>query len=263
MYNINISKKKIKNNLLKRRNINRIHIIGCARSGTTMLHYAMCAFKNVYLSNKEAHVWNKPDKNEIFKILYDSIFLKNKIHYITKRPAGWYEKEKIQYLLDITLKYRISIIYLIRNPRDVLTSKHALKEDMYYVSPEKWLNSIQAGYLIMNALKNYNKFLIIRYEDLVKETNYVTNKLQINFNLEMKDGIDTLSRLRHNLLHSRGVDDGMLPYMHKLRDFDNNSIGKWEKDAEKKQYIHNLIKNNTRINSTIRKFCQDFGYNAT
>lgn len=47
--------------LLKAGGIQRIHLIGCSRTETTMLHYALIAFRNTFLFENETFPWNDPD----------------------------------------------------------------------------------------------------------------------------------------------------------------------------------------------------------
>jgi len=42
-------KDSVKHRLLHAANYRRVHIVGCARSGTTMLYFLMMAFQNMIL----------------------------------------------------------------------------------------------------------------------------------------------------------------------------------------------------------------------
>src|SRR5579872_2311769 len=81
--------------------IDRIHIIGCGRSGTTMLHLAMACFKNVTLSNSESGIQH-PHLRERLGLALQSRASRGRKHYITKRDPGWITPRHIDDLIKWT-----------------------------------------------------------------------------------------------------------------------------------------------------------------
>src|SRR5579859_887987 len=81
--------------------IDRIHIIGCGRSGTTMLHLAMACFKNVTLSNSESGIQH-PHLRERLGLALRSRASRGRQHYITKRDPGWITPRHIDDLIKWT-----------------------------------------------------------------------------------------------------------------------------------------------------------------
>src|SRR5258708_38753941 len=88
-YNIGFVKVAVRRLLFSVSGIEQIHIIGCSRSGTTLLHLAMACFANVVLSESESNVW--------FPYLLKRVDLALKHgrqpgrkFFVTKRDSGWW-----------------------------------------------------------------------------------------------------------------------------------------------------------------------------
>ncbi|MEM9058057.1 MAG: hypothetical protein AAGD86_11295, partial [Pseudomonadota bacterium] len=75
--------------------VTRIHIVGCARSGTTMLHYAMLAFDGVHLSTTESDVMLDPGLGESLALLWRAATTRGPVCYVTKRNYGWFEDDAL------------------------------------------------------------------------------------------------------------------------------------------------------------------------
>ena len=56
---------------------------------------------------------------------------------------------------------------------------------------------------------------------------------------ELRDGDISWDRLKDNIESIGGLTE-MISYMHKLRNFDPESIGKWKNDKQKRQLITSL-----------------------
>jgi hypothetical protein len=249
-------KDNIKNFLINKANIKRVYIIGCSRSGTTMLHYAMIAFKNTILFDKETNLWSRPSMYEVLNIYKE----KNNIpkFYISKRHAEWFNDKELYKSIDHILKYNVYIINIIRDPRDVLSSRHPYDKKRYYVEPWFWEKSIDAADLLMKKLESYRNKLSIKYEDIVLNSKIIEEELLEFLGLELKDNIKSWDNLKDNLENS-GIDHKMIPYMHKLRNFDKGSIGNWKNDEESKKYLENILKSPV-YGKKIALFMENHGY---
>ena len=246
----------IKHTLLRKANFRRIHIIGCARSGTTLLNFVLSGFRNTILHQKEVSVWNWPSLRQTFSLVRKYGFGAEPFFLVTKRNATWWIPEKLERLIRYTERFQIGIIYLIRDPRDVLTSKHALDERQYYVSFDTWKHSIEAGELVLDRLKNYPGLLIIRYEDLIEDIHRVEKSLKATFGLQLKPNVASLSRL-NDYLDEDSRKSRMIQYMHGLRNFDSGSINKWKKDPKKRHYLKTLWEDpekRGRLESVLKKY---------
>ena len=57
----------------------------------------------------------------------------------------------------------VKILWMLRDPRDILTSIHANQPDKYYVTPDRLIKSLQL-YL---QFKDEPQVMAVRYEELV------------------------------------------------------------------------------------------------
>jgi hypothetical protein len=124
----------------------RIHIVGCGpRSGTTLLTEMMtaCFEIDIFTKHEDPIFKVPPKRGEI---------------YLTKCP-------KDILLIGPILKAMVdlTVIYMIRDPRDMVVSKHGEDPNNYWSSIKFWKTYTPYG----KKLKNRNRFLTIKYEDLV------------------------------------------------------------------------------------------------
>ncbi len=252
-------KDRIKHLLLQKAKFERIHIVGCARSGTTMLYFALSGFQNTILYEREVSVWNWPGLRDTLSLITkkkddDTSFI------ITKRNSTWYNEEKLNRLLNYVEHFNIGIIYLIRNPFDVLTSKHRLKPGQYYVDFDMWLNSINAGEFLKQKLHNSPRFLVVRYEDLILNISEVEKDFKSTFGLRLKPGVSSLSNLEE-YIDASIRESKMVQYMHQLRNFDPKSINKWKHDAEKREYLKKFW-DDPQKRKHLQRFMEEYGYES-
>ena len=257
---IEVLKNRVKHCLLKHVNISRIHIIGCSRSGTTMLHYSMVAFENMILHNKETSVWGYPSIKESFQLFKSHIdSKKGKTFLVTKRERYWYLHEYITKILFFIKKNNIYVINLIRHPLDVMTSRHRLDTKEYYVEPDFWNASIEAADFLMRSLGDYPNKLTIKFEDVVMHPERIEQLFTERIGLQKKREVKSLRMLKENLALAGPIDRRMIPYMHELRDFDPAAIGRWADHPAKSARVAYLLQQSPYKNQ-IRQFMMQYGY---
>ena len=249
------------NYLLRWANIKRVHIVGCSRSGTTMLHYMMSAFQNTVLFDKETSPWSNPGFLEILKLFSSNILRPNRKFLVTKRSAGWYEPSNFNRFVEYVRRHELFVIYIIRDPRDVLTSTHQLDSKEYYVSLEFWKRSIEAGERILETLQDYNNKLVVRYEDIVRSPSTFENQLNKKFGLQKRINVESIDKLKDNIEKSDLSQSQMIPYMHKLRNLDVNSIGRWQNDPQKEAHLDQLY-NDSDDGEFLKSIISKYQYNA-
>ena len=91
-----MKKSFITNILLKISNVKQVHIIGCARSGTTMLYYSMTAFQNTFLNNHESFPWRAPELREAIHLMNNVLYICPQTNYMAVwlcRKRGLYHKK--------------------------------------------------------------------------------------------------------------------------------------------------------------------------
>ena len=251
-------KNRLKHKLMEKANLRRIHIVGCARSGTTLLYFALSGFRNTLLYEKEVSVWNWPGLKKTLQLVKEKGFQKDPVFLITKRNATWYVPEKLERLLQYVNHFRIGLIYLVRDPRDVLTSKHKLHPKQYYVDFQTWQYSIRAGEYLQQQLKGDSGLMVLRYEDLVQRIDQVEERLKSTFGLQLRPDVASLGDLE-KYLDNQARSSKMVQYMHQLRNFDPSSINKWKNDPEKCEYLKAIWEDPTKRRE-LETFMKKYGY---
>ena len=66
------------------------------------------------------------------------------------------------------------VIYMLRDPRDTVTSKHKLAPDRYWASLRYWKAFAPIG----RKLRSHPRFVTVRYEDFVSDPDRVQQKLE-------------------------------------------------------------------------------------
>lgn len=125
----------------------RVHIVGCERSGTTLLLEMMtAAFRFDARCEREQSLFEPPpDRVGTF---------------LSKKPLD---------ILRLEAVFRqdpgLIVLCTDRDPRSVITSRHAGRPDGYLSTFSTWLSCAAAA----SRLEGHERFLRIRYERLVQE----------------------------------------------------------------------------------------------
>lgn len=139
----------------------RLHVVGCHRSGTTLMFEMLTAcFKHDAHCVHEKTIFNPPEEVGIDL-------------YFSKKPSDITHIHRI-FLADPALY----LIYMLRDPRSVITSIHPSKPDLYFSSFERWQRYENAA----SSLKSHPRFLQIRYEELVEDANRIQQQITDRFN---------------------------------------------------------------------------------
>lgn len=125
----------------------RLHITGCHRSGTTLITEMIAACFEY--NNRCDH------EQSVFEPIEHVTGL-----YLSKKPSDVTHIKRI--LLNDP---KLHVIYMLRDPRSVITSIHPSKSDIYFASFERW----QRYEVAANELKDHPRFLEIRYEALIND----------------------------------------------------------------------------------------------
>jgi len=125
----------------------RLHVTGCLRSGTTLMMEMLAACFD-YTQRCE-------HEQSIFQPIEQPTGL-----YLSKKPSDITHMQRI-FMSDPNLY----VIYMLRDPRSVITSIHPSKSDVYFASFERWQRYESAA----RPLQNHPRFLQVRYESLIRD----------------------------------------------------------------------------------------------
>lgn len=124
-----------------------LHIVGCPRSGTTLMMELMSTcFQNDESCDHEISIYEPvPENIEL---------------YFSKKPTD------ILHIKNIFEKDpNLYIIYVVRDPRAVFTSKHHSNRDIYFCNYKIWKKCDLAA----EMFEGHPRFITLRYEDLVEK----------------------------------------------------------------------------------------------
>lgn len=125
----------------------RVHIVGCRRSGTTlMMELLWYAYRFSGRHEHEISVFEPVPTNQTL--------------YLSKKPPDTTRIERI-FLAD----EQLFLIAMLRDPRAVMTSKHPSRPDVYFSDYHRWLEYVNA----LAAFHDHHRFLLVRYEDLITD----------------------------------------------------------------------------------------------
>jgi len=208
---------------------NRVHIIGCSsRSGTTLMNELMVTCFEFDGSAEHEH--------SIFRE-YDPAFKT----FCSKRPI---QAEVVGPLL--AMDENLWVIYMLRDPRDVVSScSHRKNEGTYMGNFGLWLSQQKASL----SLNGVPRFITIKYEELVTNPNKVQYQLmrEIPFLKKRSD----FSKYHVNANSSQKSIEAL----NGLRPISSKSVGSWEN--HKPQVVANINRYGDMSNELIK-----LGYEA-
>jgi hypothetical protein len=127
--------------------MNRIHIVGISpRTGTTLLAECMRTCFEIDASD--------PHEARLSKCRWGAEV------YLTKRP-----RDICIVRPRLRVDPRLSVICMMRDPRDVIVSRHAKDPSHFYASLSTWKSRLP----YVRRLHNHPRFVLIRYEDFVDD----------------------------------------------------------------------------------------------
>lgn len=151
---------------------------GCGRSGTTLLLSILSAHEQIFAIPVETHCLcptgyaNEPNLSapielgEKFYRHFDAI-------HASVAFDRWCEKtpRNVLFFNRIIEHFdgRVRLIQILRDGRDVVTSRHPVKPEAYWVSVERWVKDVQAGLEFIDHPLVHT----VRYEDLIRNNEAV------------------------------------------------------------------------------------------
>lgn len=179
----------------------RLHVVGCPRSGTTlMIQLIATCFRNDGYYQREMSIFEEPEPGY-------GLFLSKKPTDI-RRIKRIFEADK-----------NLFILYMIRDPRDSMTSIHNAQPDRYFSNFRVWKECADSA----KPFETNSRFITIRYETLVAEPDQVQAQLMSVFPfLEKIHDFSSFEQFS-------GPSQRSAEAMGGLRPVSMVSIGKWRK----------------------------------
>jgi len=180
----------------------RIHIVGSGpRTGTTLLAEIMiaCFEIDVHTEHEDSIYTWPPYVGDIF---------------LTKKPRDILVIEPI-----LRIARNLYIIYMVRDPRDMIVSKHAIDSDRYWANLIHWKTYTPYG----RRLQSHPRFITVRYEDLVTQPDQIQDYL-------MKRMSFLIKKASFNSYHeiAQPSKESMMA-LGGVRPASRSSIGNWRK----------------------------------
>jgi len=204
----------------------RIHIVGCGpRSGTTLMVEMLIACFDIDLyTDHEDSIYRLPSRDAVV--------------YLTKKPT---DIMMVEPALRITSN--LYVIYMLRDPRDMIVSRHGQTPDVYWSGLVFWKNYTPYG----RRLQHHPRFITIRYEDLVTRPDEIQRELmaRIPFLVKRADFSDYHLRSTPS---SRALDA-----LRGVRAISSEGIGSWRRHLPR-------IAGQLRIHGSISDDLIEYGY---
>jgi len=217
--------KKIEN-----KKFNKCPIIlgACPRSGTTLLLSILSAHPHIHSIKNQTYAfakWNKKGKAERLDRLYRELIF----HKISENSTRWCEKtpKNVEFFGEILDYFQeVKLIHLIRDGRDVVTSKHPYRDpNKFWVSPERWVNNVKSALEYRDNEKVYTLF----YEKLIENYQEEIDKLchfldeETHPNLSKWQEKASLRKSKH--------------WRKSVQKLHRRSIGRWKNEKYKKRIV--------------------------
>jgi Sulfotransferase family len=206
-----------------------LYIQGCARSGNTLMR-DLCAssFRGAELvmvskNNSECAL------KHLIEPLREAREKKSRKIFIVSRDRETSLAMSVEMLRE---NPTIKVIWMLRNPLDILTSTHANKPGEFYVEPERLFQSFE----LYRQFRNEPQVLTVRYEDLVSNPNAVQRRIAESFHLEairdFTEAYEHFPRFKENVRA-----------LHSIRPIDSDSVDKWKKTPAHVEYLKKVLTN--------------------
>lgn len=215
-------------------NENPLFIGGCGRSGTTLLLSLISVHPDIYAIPSETSAvssgGNSPEtevtENEdiYIDVIYNQLIKSGKSVLKFDR---WCEKTpmNIHFTEDIFSYFGqgAQFINVVRDGRDVVTSRHPSDPSSYYVSPYRWVRDVKAGF----EVGNHSRILTVYYEELV---NGHISKMKEVFDFI---GMSFPASI-HNYPESSQFSQNNA-WFGKVRSVSNSSCGRWKRNEHEER----------------------------
>jgi hypothetical protein len=214
--------------------VKRIFVMGCGRSGTWLL-YALLSMA------KDAHV------------LFEEVDVGRFGRIASPEPVHILKRDQKSYVTAASIPASISVVWIVRHPFDVVTSRHPEKtwKIPFHIDAKRWNGE-------MDALRHFLEErrpngLVVRYEDLVNSPEPTMSRIAGAFGLELSASIGEFADRAQVPANVREI-------MHGLRSIAPQSVERWRSDPELVRRVHDIV---PQIAERLDWASQCFGYDVS
>jgi hypothetical protein len=194
-----------------------LHIVACSpRTGTTLLHEAMVTCFRV-------------DRHYDHEIRFHLVTGEEGQTVITKRP-----KDTMYMPAVLNDDPELYVIYLMRDPRDTICSRHSKDKSIYYSNIRLWRQ--MHGYA--RQMAGHERFLEVRYEDFVSDPDATQQMIMHKF-----PWLERLHKFSEYHEYAQ-VSEKSQTAMHSVRPIAPTSVGRWRENPGRikaQQMIHGSL----------------------
>jgi hypothetical protein len=216
-------------------------IIGSApRSGSTLLNAILSAHPDIYAIRKQTYAFEKWKKEgDHYTIerpdrLYRE-FIYRKIPSTAKRWCEKTPKNIITFDKILENQPRALLIHLVRDGRDVVTSKHPRHTpDKYWVPAERWIRDVSFGL----KFRDHPRVMTLKYEELILDFENTLRKLCAYLKLSYHPNFSDWNK--HATIRTSKHWETSVQQIY------SNAIGKWKKEEHRERY-HEFMKNQQAV----------------
>lgn len=224
-----------------------IFIVGCGRSGTTLLLSVISSDEKFYCMNYETEVfklgflsepgpagilWRKVDtcstwkaRTARMKLLAAAV----KQSAATSKQRCIVEKTPIHIrtISCIRKAYSGSVrfVHIVRDGRDVVTSLHPSNPGQFHIHPERWVYDVG----ITESCRNEKDTVVIRYEDLVTDFRSTISKIYDRFQMEIPESVFDYQENASVRKH--------VAWATEVKDLSSHGIGRWRDEKYRDQVL--------------------------
>lgn len=184
-------------------NTQRIHISGPPRSGTTLMHTLFSVCMGVDgVTSREERIWRRMPHGE--RVL------------VTKCPG---EERFARPLLKFDPD--LWFVFMLRDPRDLIVSEHGSEPGRYWSNLRTWYEALA----FYETLKDHPRFIVVRYEDLVRTPDAVQQDLLRR--LPFLRNAVPFSRYQDHIPQGAGPSEQTVQAMRGIRAVSAQNVGAW------------------------------------
>ena len=206
-----------------------LHIVSCSpRSGTTLLHEVMVTCFRI-------------DKHYEHEMRFNKAWADEGRILLTKRP-----KDTVYMQAVMRHDPEFYVIYVLRDPRDVIVSRHGKDKSKYYSNIRLWRELHEAA----RPLRDHERFLEVKYEDFVTHPDDIQRRIMAKF--PWLEKVHDFSAYHEHAV----VSEKSRKAMHGVRPIAPTSVGLWKQNLAR-------IRGQQELHGSLTPVLVECGYEAS